>query len=236
FRYLVTPSGTKIAYTVADLAAYADVPASELSAVLQHLASGTTRILRPVVPPSEQPATPRYEIFHDVLAAAILDWRARYVQAQQEREERSRQQHELQRARDAAAEQQRQAETERRRAEEQAGYARRLRRRSILLAAVSLAAVGAAVVAALAQQQATFQAQTAVAERNRANQQARLATAGALAGRALAHLGDQFDLALLLAVEATNLAGTTEAKGSLLTALQSNPHLSAYLNGHVRGV
>src|SRR5437764_7009084 len=178
FRYLVTPSGTKIAYTADDLAAYADVPQRELTPVLQQLSSGSTRILRPVVPPPDQPATPRYEIFDDVLAAAILDWRARYVQAQQEREERDRQQRELQHARDVAAEQKRQAETEHRRADEQAGYARRLRRRSILLAIVFLVAAGAAVVAASAQQQATFQAQTAVAERNRANQQARLATTG----------------------------------------------------------
>src|SRR5919202_4560875 len=71
FRYLVTPSGTKIAYTIEDLAAYADIPQRELTPVLQHLASGTTRILRPVGPPPDRPATPRYEIFHDVLAAAI---------------------------------------------------------------------------------------------------------------------------------------------------------------------
>src|SRR5439155_20314751 len=69
FRYLVTPSGTKIAYTVDDLAAYADVPQRELTSVLQQLASGSTRILRPVAPPPDKPATPRYEIFHELPAA-----------------------------------------------------------------------------------------------------------------------------------------------------------------------
>src|SRR6185503_9170386 len=34
-------------------------------------------------PPTDQPGEPRYEIFHDVLAAAILDWRARYLQARE---------------------------------------------------------------------------------------------------------------------------------------------------------
>src|SRR5919201_2470419 len=130
FRYLVTPSGTKIAYTVDDLATYADVPPRELTPVLQQLASGTTRILRPIGPPRDQSATPRYEIFHDVLAAAILDWRARYVRAQQERADHERQQRELQQAWDTA--------------HEQARTARRLRQRSVLLPIVSLVAIGTA--------------------------------------------------------------------------------------------
>ena len=82
FRYLVTPSGTKIAHTVPDLAAYADVPPSQLEPVLEKLSHGKVRILRPVTPFAGQQGALRYEVFHDVLAPAILDWRARYLQAQ----------------------------------------------------------------------------------------------------------------------------------------------------------
>ena len=38
FRYLVTPSNTKIAYTVSDLAEYADVPRERLAPVVERLA------------------------------------------------------------------------------------------------------------------------------------------------------------------------------------------------------
>ena len=76
FRYLVTPSGTKIAYTAKDLAYYAE-STQPLESVLEKLAQGHVRILRRVVSPtSDEPS--RYEIYHDVLAPAILDWRARY--------------------------------------------------------------------------------------------------------------------------------------------------------------
>ena len=74
----MTPSGTKIVHTVPDLAEYAEVPESELAPVLEALAAA--RILRPVDPaPGE--TTPRFEIFHDVLAPAILDWRAAHERA-----------------------------------------------------------------------------------------------------------------------------------------------------------
>jgi hypothetical protein len=76
FSFLVTPSGTKIAHSGRDLAAYAAVPPSELDPVLARLSAA--RILMPVAPHSER-ATAGYEIFHDVLAAAILDWRSRYL-------------------------------------------------------------------------------------------------------------------------------------------------------------
>jgi hypothetical protein len=42
------------------------------------------RILRPVQTPVGESSAPRYEIFHDVLAAAILDWRVRSVRAQEQ--------------------------------------------------------------------------------------------------------------------------------------------------------
>src|SRR5262249_4041585 len=74
FRYLVTPSGTKVAHTPADLAEYAALPESRVSEVLGRLSAGDVRIARPV-------GEGRYEIFHDALAAPILDWRAREARA-----------------------------------------------------------------------------------------------------------------------------------------------------------
>ncbi|MBI4785582.1 MAG: ATP-binding protein [Chloroflexi bacterium] len=85
FRYLVTPSGTKIAHTAPDLAAYANVPEKRVVPVLGKLSSGDVRILRPVAAAPDQAQVPRYEIFHDVLAPAILDWRARYARHAQTR-------------------------------------------------------------------------------------------------------------------------------------------------------
>ena len=86
FRHLVTPSGTKIAHSAADLADYAGVADLDvLTELLERLASGRHRVLRPVAPPVDHPGPTRYEIFHDVMAPAILDWRRRYV-AQRDRD------------------------------------------------------------------------------------------------------------------------------------------------------
>ena len=74
FNHLVTPSGTKVAHGVSDLAGYADVSTSELRPVLQRLTDG--RILRTVA--SDEQGAPQYEIFHDVLAGAVLGWRNRH--------------------------------------------------------------------------------------------------------------------------------------------------------------
>jgi hypothetical protein len=84
FHYLVTPSGAKIAHTIPDLASYSELSKKELLPVMERLSAADVRILRGVAPPPDTSDEPRYEIFHDVLAAAILDWRQRYVQAQQE--------------------------------------------------------------------------------------------------------------------------------------------------------
>jgi len=74
FRYLVTPSGTKIAHRVDDLAEYAGAQPAAVAAVLGKLAAGGTRVVRPA-------GEDAYEIYHDVLAGAVLDWRARYLHA-----------------------------------------------------------------------------------------------------------------------------------------------------------
>jgi WD40 repeat protein len=67
FEHLVTPSGTKIAHGVADLADYAGVKESALRRVLERLTR--ERIVHSV------DGSDRYEIFHDVLAEPIQAWR-----------------------------------------------------------------------------------------------------------------------------------------------------------------
>jgi WD40 repeat protein len=74
YNFLVTPSGTKIAHGVHDLAGYAAVDEREAAEVLQRLSA--ERIVR--ASSENGPATTRYEIFHDVLADAVLGWRSRF--------------------------------------------------------------------------------------------------------------------------------------------------------------
>jgi WD40 repeat protein len=74
YHFLVTPSGTKIAHGVGDLAGYAAVPEDEAAGVLRRLTA--ERIVR--ASSENGPSTTRYEIFHDVLADAVVAWRTRY--------------------------------------------------------------------------------------------------------------------------------------------------------------
>lgn len=86
FHYLVTPSGAKIAHTARDLAEYTHTDEKQLTPVLEKMSASGIRILRPVAPPPDQLDAPtRYEIFHDVLAPAMLDWRRRYLQQRRNR-------------------------------------------------------------------------------------------------------------------------------------------------------
>ena len=78
-RYLVTPSGTKIAQEAGALASWTELTEAQVKEILTRLSGPDMRILR-TVPTPGQPE--QYEIFHDVLAEAILDWRARYVEEQ----------------------------------------------------------------------------------------------------------------------------------------------------------
>jgi WD40 repeat protein len=94
YNFLVTPSGTKIAHGVHDLAGYAAVDEREASEVLQRLSA--QRIVRSS---SENgPSTMRYEIFHDVLADAVVGWRTRFEgdrRVEEERQEHHRRQRRL---------------------------------------------------------------------------------------------------------------------------------------------
>jgi WD40 repeat protein len=86
YNFLVTPSGTKIAHGVRDLAGYASVAEDEATGVLQRLTA--ERIVR--ASSSNGPSTTQYEIFHDVLADAVLAWRTRFEGERRLAEERVR--------------------------------------------------------------------------------------------------------------------------------------------------
>lgn len=222
FNFLVTPSGTKIAHTARDLADYSHVPQNEIAATLEKLSGGDIRILRPVAPPLDQPNQPRYEIFHDVLGAPILDWRARFVQQQEKIESEKK----------LAAEKRR---------------VQRLRFGLIglsllLLAVIALAifaftqrqeAQRASVDAGIQKQEAERQKADALAQKELAEQekknaeaakqnaetQQKSARSGELAALAFGQLTSDPERALLLAWEAANTAQTTQAEDALRTAL-----------------
>ena len=157
FQYLVTPAGTKIALGVDDLYPNAGMTAADLRALLVKLSSGENRILTSVAPAPDQPARERYQIFHDVLAEKVLDWRSRYVKAA-----------EAQAAKAVADE-------ERRRAEKEARAATRLR---YLLALTGMFFVVATMFAWFAWRQsqaakaATVRADKAALEADNANHSA----------------------------------------------------------------
>ena len=114
--------------------------ADDLRALLVKLSSGESRILTSVAPAPDQPARERYQIFHDVLAGKVLDWRRRYVAAAE------------QRAAEAVAQEQRL------RAEKEAHAAARLRRLLALVAGL-LVIVGVAAWFAWQQRQAAQRGQ-----------------------------------------------------------------------------
>lgn len=131
FNHLVTPSRTKIAHSVADLANYAGSTPDTIALLLQKLSTGENRLLVPVAPSPDETSGVRYQILHDILAGPVLDWRARYVQSRQREEAEAK------------------AEEQRRRAEQEAHARMRLRKVSILLLVMVLVATGFALVAGL---------------------------------------------------------------------------------------
>jgi WD40 repeat protein len=87
FFFLVTRSRTKIAHSASDLAEWTKRPEPEVSAVLDKLCRGDSgRILRVSSSPAEGADVTRYELFHDLLAEPILEWRVGF---EQERERRA---------------------------------------------------------------------------------------------------------------------------------------------------
>jgi len=94
FNYLVTPSRTKIAYSVSDLAEYLSqdrkpvISERQITEVLEKLSRGSNRILRCIESLGTE-GSARYEIVHDVLCPAVLEWRRQYRDDVRQREERA---------------------------------------------------------------------------------------------------------------------------------------------------
>jgi CHASE2 domain-containing sensor protein len=82
FRFLVTSSGRKIALSSEELREFSDADSAALDPALEHLAR--KRILRPV-PAPDPGGVARHELYHDVLAPAILDWRRRHHEERAQR-------------------------------------------------------------------------------------------------------------------------------------------------------
>jgi CHASE2 domain-containing sensor protein len=96
FRFLVTSSGRKIALSAEELGEFSEADPVALRPALEHLEH--ERILRPI-PSGERDGVARHEIYHDVLAPPILDWRRRHVEEQRRAETEGRLAQARQRAR-----------------------------------------------------------------------------------------------------------------------------------------
>lgn len=155
FGFLVTPSGMKIAHSARDLASMLESPEERVSLVLETLVS--SRILRAAEVPSDLKYDTRYEIFHDVLAPAILDWRNRYVKDQR------------------LIQAERIAQEEHDRAIREARNASRLRLLAIALALVSLIAVSSTVYAFTKQSEAQSNRRAAEGAQQRSEEERRKA-------------------------------------------------------------
>ena len=149
FRYLVTPSRTKIAQNKADLVSFAEDTELAVDRVLKALTDRPdSRILRRLSSPE------RYEIFHDVLAQPILDWGRKFSDAVERAEQE-------QATRAEMARQQRELEQTQRFLEAQARAARRLRWMAGILVILAAAALLFANRAMVQQERAKLQQERA---------------------------------------------------------------------------
>lgn len=80
-HFTVTRSGAKIASTATGLADWANLPErqEDIDRILRTLSSGDKMIYKPVQNLND-PETKYYEVSHDALAPAILNWRTRYLE------------------------------------------------------------------------------------------------------------------------------------------------------------
>ncbi|MGA8053843.1 MAG: WD40 repeat domain-containing protein, partial [Burkholderiales bacterium] len=208
FDRLVTPSGAKIACTLKDLGKWAGDLASEVPRITKFF--DHNRILaRIAAPPGSPEDQDQYQLFHDVLAAGVLDWRSRYIEART-----------LAEAQAEAAHQRQEAERERKRTK----AAHRMTALVGVLCALALAAFGWAL-------QKEHEATEASA---RAEQAAREALAGQLAADSGLRLADDPDRAQLLAVESYATARVPAADAALRIAFDAFPDLSATLPSHTQ--
>jgi len=206
FGYLVTPSGSKIVWGAADLAACIERPYDRVAALLGFLAREDKRIVRHVPPPAGK-STPadRYEIFHDVLGPPIADWRRRALE---------------QRRRAEDARERRRLECEKREAEERSLAEARRRRAFQRLAGVSIGLFLIAVVLAI----------LALISRHSAVSNLRAAQANQIVAGSVGALSQDPELSMLLALRSLHLRYSEQAEAVLrqgLPQLQELEYLRA---------
>jgi len=102
--------------------------------------------------------------------------------------------------------------------------------------AASTEAVAQQNIAEAASTRAVAQQVTAEAERDRANEQSRLALARELALQGFNVALYEYDLGLLLGLEANRLSDGDDVRGALADILQDNPRLKQYFYGHTAPV
>ena len=206
FRDLVTPSGAKVAHTAIDLAQMTAHSQDTVATVLNRLYE--ERILR-AVDPAPGTTDARYEIYHDRLAAPILDWRDQQENA---RLERARQRAELE-------------------AETQRHQARRFKRRARIMLGLVVGLLLLLVAVAVLLKYANDASNTAGRER-------RSATYFGLASRAQAQFSNRPDVSLLLELAAYSENPQPLAARSLVATLQGSRRSGAIglLHGHTDAV
>lgn len=206
FHHLVTPSGSKIGHTAPDLADYTALPEASVTSVLRELSRGDIRVLRPLASLAD-PEHPRYEIFHDVLAPAILDWRARHLERlAAEAKVAARLEHEA---------------AERRAAQQRAQlYRRRARNRSAALAVALLLVLVVATAGIVA-----------VRAADNARRARTLANSVQLTASAVAELAADPAASIRLAMASLAMHPSQEAELALRRALAES-HVRVVLHGH----
>jgi len=138
------------------------------------------------------------------------------------REKEAQRQRELAQAKELVAEAEARRQAEALRRKDQSRNIKRLRVFSGVLAIVFFIAVGAAILASNSRQDAIRERDTAESLR--------------LAAESPRYLDDQYDLALLLSVEARKRSDSMNVRASQLTALMQNPNLINYFHGHTAPV
>lgn len=221
FDRLVTLGGAKIALSLHELIGYAHAPAAEVEALLEQLQD--KRLVRGV---QSLTGTVQYEIFHDVLAQAVVAWQGRYQQAQQEAERLHVVQAERAAAEDRAAQAAARAELEERarqeaqaRAESEKSNSRRLRWLLGVMVVLFLATGGLAMVAWNAQKKAEEQRRVAKEQQSIAETQELRARSGELAAQAITAIQSDPELGILLALEAISTTQTASAEDALRRSL-----------------
>lgn len=206
FHDLVTPSGVKVAHTARDLAQMTAHSETTVGSVLDRLYE--ERIVR-AVDPAPGSSQARYEIFHDRLAAPILDWRQHQENAR------------LDRARQRAEQD----------AEVQRTQARRFKRRARIMLALAVGLLVLLVAVAVLLGYARHQSDTASRERHQA-------TYFGLTSSANAQLTSRPDVSLLLYLAANNLSPGAVIDRNVVATLDGFKSSGAFgvLHGHTDAV